>query len=316
MNEQLLRTAHGLHQSGRHQEAERLYGEVLRSDPRNLSALLLLATSHFQRGSYTEALARLNQLLAIKSDAFEALAAHGAVLSSLGRHDEALASYEKALAIRRTPQLYNNRANTLLALARGKEAVESYDSALRLDPRYADAWCNRGIALLQLSRPVDALESFQQAVARHPDDIRAWEGLAAALVQLERRAEAITAYDRLIALTGPTPELLYNRGNTNAILKNYDAAIADCEKLLAIAPDYPYARGVLAHAKMQICDWRGLDEQSELIAAALRAGRRTISPFNLKALSDSPEQQLRCAQIWVAHECPPATRPLSDGHAY
>src|SRR2546430_16547088 len=106
MNEQLLRTAHGLHQSGQHHEAERLYGEVLRRDPRNLSALLLLASSHFQRGSFTEALTRLDQLLAIKSDVFDAVAAHGAVLSGLGRHDEALASYEKQLAIRRTPHLY------------------------------------------------------------------------------------------------------------------------------------------------------------------------------------------------------------------
>ena len=100
------------------------------------------------------------------------------------------------------------------------------------------------------------------------------------------------------------------------ILKNFEAAIRDSDALLSMSPDYPYARGVLAHAKMQICDWRGLDEQTELIGEALRQGKRVISPFNFKALSDSPEQQLRCAELWVAHELPVNARPLTDGRGY
>jgi predicted O-linked N-acetylglucosamine transferase (SPINDLY family) len=316
MNEQLLQTAHALQQSGKYLEAERLYAEVLRSDPKNLSALMLLASTYMRRGAYSDALARLDQLLAIRPDAFEALATRGAALSAAGRHEEALANYARALAIRRTPQLYNNRGNALLSLGRTKDAVESYDTALALDTGYVDAWCNRGIALLQLSRPADALVSFQQAIARRPENATAWEGLATALVQLERRAEAIMAYDRLIVLNGPTADLLYNRGNNHAILKNYEAAIRDCEHLIAAAPDYPYARGLLAHAKMQICDWRDLPEQLQRIDAAVRAGQRVISPFNLKALSDSPEQQLLCAKTWVAHESPPAAKPLSGTVAY
>ena len=86
--------------------------------------------------------------------------------------------------------------------------------------------------------------------------------------------------------------------------------------LLSLAPDYPYARGVLAHARMQICDWRGLETDMVGIAQGLRAGKRVISPFNLKALSDDPEQQLRCAELWVRHECPPAATPLSQGRTY
>src|SRR5205085_6861221 len=131
-------------------------------------------------------------------------------------------------------------------------------------------------ALLQHSRSADALESFKHVVARRPAHAGALEGIATALVQLDRRAEAVSVYDRLIELKGPTPDLLYNRGNTHAILKNYDEAIRDCETLISIAPDYPYGLGVLAHSKMQICDWRGMDEQAQRIAAGLRAGKRII----------------------------------------
>ena len=317
MTEQLLRAAHALHQSGKYAEAERLYGDILHSDPKNASALLLLGYVLLRRGALNEALSSFDRVLAIQSNAFDALIGRGAALSSLNRHAEALTSFDKALGINpRSPQLHNNRANALLALGRGPEAVESYGRAVALDPTYAEAWCNRGIALLQLARWADALDSFRQVLARRPEHADACEGSATALVQLERRAEAVAAYDRVIELRGPTPELLYNRGNAQAILKNYEAAIRDCEMLLPIAPDYPYARGVLAHARMQICDWRGLEREIEGIAQGLRAGKRVISPFNLKALSDDPGQQLRCAELWVRHECPPAATPLSQGRTY
>ena len=316
MTEQLLRTAHALHQSGKYAEAERLYGDVLRRDPQNVSALLRLGYVLMRRGALTEALAHFDRVLAIEPNLSDALAGRGAALSGLNRHAEALTSFDKALGISpRSPQLHSNRGNALLALGCGTEAVESYGRAVALDPAYAEAWCNRGIALLQLSRWAEALESFRQVLVRRPGHADAWEGSATALVQLERRAEVVAAYDRVIELRGPTPELLYNRGNAQAILKNYEAAIRDCEMLLSLSPDYPYARGILAHSRMQICDWRGLEGDMEGIAQGLRAGKRVISPFNLKALSDDPEQQLRCAELWVRHECPPAATPLS-GRTY
>src|SRR5258708_33399345 len=99
-------------------------------------------------------------------------------------------------------------------------------------------------------------------------------------------------------------------------MKHYEEAIRDCENLLAVQPDYPYARGVLVHSKLQCCDWRLLDEERAKIGAALKEGKRVISPFNLKALSDSPAEQLRCAQLWVAHEVPPSPTPLWHGERY
>jgi predicted O-linked N-acetylglucosamine transferase (SPINDLY family)/predicted negative regulator of RcsB-dependent stress response len=317
MTEQLLQTAHALHRSGNYAAAERLYGDILRSDPNNVSALLLLGYVLLRRGALNEALTQFDRVLSVQSGAFDALIGRGAALCNLNRHAEALTSFDRALGIRpRSPQVHSNRGNALLALGRGTEALQSYERAVTLDPAYVEAWSNRAIALLQLSHWAEALESFRQVLVRRPDHADAWEGSAAALVQLDRRPEAIAAYDRVIELRGPTPELLYNRGNTHAILKNYEAAIRDCEMLLSVAPDYPYARGVLAHARMQICDWRGLETDMEGITQGLRAGKRVISPFNLKALSDDPEQQLRCAELWVRHQCPPAPTPLSTGGTY
>jgi protein O-GlcNAc transferase len=313
MSNGAIQKAFGVHRAGKLDEAAKLYGEILRDEPSQVDALYLLGSVHFQRGQLTEALACFDRALAIKPGFIEAMAARGTTLSNLGRHDEALAAYEAVIAASPNhTQSWNNRGNTLLVLGHAQEALVSYDRALNLVPNYTDAWRNRGTALLQSGRPVEALASFEKALQLKPDFTVAWEDYATALTRLGRREEAIAAYDRALALTPDNLDLRYNRGNTHTILKHYDEAIRDCEAVLARAPDYPYARGVLIHSKLQSCSWRGLETEIWNISMSLAAGKRVVSPFNLKALSDSPSEHLRVAQIWTTHELPSAPKPQAQ----
>ena len=66
----------------------------------------------------------------------------------LKRPEEALASYDKALAIKPDyAEALNNRGNALQDLKRPDEALASYDKALAIKPDYAEALNNRGNAL-------------------------------------------------------------------------------------------------------------------------------------------------------------------------
>jgi len=312
MSNALIETALSYQRAGRFDEAERLYHEILRGNPRHVEALYLLGSLSFQRGSYEDSLRRFEQVLQINPRLGDALSAKGAVLSSLGRHAEALAAYDGAIALRPGhAQTWSNRGNALLALGRPGEALESYDRALALMPDFPHGWRNRAAALAALDRPADALQSLHKALQLAPDLVEAWQDSADISVQLGRREEAVTAYDRALAFKPGDPLLLYGRGNALSVLKRYDEAIRDCETLLAREPDYPYARGVLIHSKLQACDWRGLDEQVEKTRAGIAAGKRVATPFNLKALSDSAAEHLRCAKNWIAHEVPPAPMPLT-----
>ena len=318
MREGPIQTALGLHRAGKLDEAARLYEEILRAEPDHRDALYLLGSVHFQRGAFEQALARLDQALAGNPAFVEALAARGAALSNLERHGEALTTYDAVVAANPAhAQSWNNRGNALLMLSREKEALASYDRAIGLVPNYPDAWRNRGTALRQFGQPEEALASFEKALQLKPDFAAAWEDYASVLVQLRRREDAILAYDRALGLNSGSIDLLYNRANNHAILNHYDEAIRDCEAVLAREADYPYARGVLIHSKMQSCNWRGVDADIWSISMALAAGKRVVSPFNLKALSDSPPEHLRVAQIWATHELPTANayRPtLRDAH--
>ncbi len=310
MNGALIETALSYQRAGRFDDAERLYRQILRDNPKHIDALYLLGSLAFQRGRAQEALDRFDEVLRAHPGVAEALSAKGAVLSSLGRHQDALAAYDASLATRpNQPQAWSNRGNTLLALGRSMDAVQSYDRALALLPDYPHALRNRASALVALGRLDDALTSVQRALQLAPPFAEAWQDCAGILVQLGRRDEAIVAYDRALALSPSDAALLYGRANALSILKRYDEAIRDCEAVLSSHPDYPYVRGVLIQSKLQACDWGGLEGQTEQISRGIAGAQRVITPFNLKALSDSPAEHLQCARNWIAHEILPAATP-------
>ena len=90
------------------------------------------------------------------------------VLQELGRHEEALASYDKALALKPDfVDALNNRASALIELKRFEEALASYDRMLAIRPPYFEALYNRGIALGELGRHAEALASYDRALALH-----------------------------------------------------------------------------------------------------------------------------------------------------
>jgi len=66
----------------------------------------------------------------------------------LGRYDAALASYNKAIALRPDYALaYCNRGTVYRAQFNDQAALDSYDQAIALQPDYAEAHYNRGVVL-------------------------------------------------------------------------------------------------------------------------------------------------------------------------
>ncbi|MBV8308176.1 MAG: glycosyltransferase family protein [Gammaproteobacteria bacterium] len=109
----------------------------------------------------------------------DALSNRGAILNELGRHAEALASAEQALALDPShADAYACRADALRNLGRYEEALRCCDQALALCPDHEIARANRGTLLTALGRLEEALEIFAGAVEKHPGDAEAHLTLA------------------------------------------------------------------------------------------------------------------------------------------
>ncbi len=165
----------------------------------------------------------------------------GGLLMQLGKHQDAVASFDRAIALNPDhAEAYNNRGIALCNLARFDDGIASFNEALAKKPNAADVLSNRGMALFYLKRPEDALESFDAALAANPTYLQAVMMRGNIHQSLGRPEEALGAYDKAIALR-PSPELHYNRAMVLADLSRFADALAALDRALALQSNFPDA---------------------------------------------------------------------------
>ena len=195
------------------------------------------AAALFQQGNLPEAEQACLQLLKQVPADFAANRLLGALRARQGRFEEALASYDTALAVQSDFALLYYRGVALRALKRSDEALACFDAALRHNPDSAEAWNARGNALNDLNHPPEALASFDRALAINPDLSEAQYNRAMSLNLLRRFDEALAAYNRALDLNPDFTQALNNRGNCLLALRRYPEALADYDRVLAANPD-------------------------------------------------------------------------------
>ncbi len=124
---------------------------------------LILGSEAVERRRFDDAVAVLDRGLALQGDDWMLLKEKASALQSGGRHDEALAVLDQALAsaslriVMNAGPLHRGRGFSLIEQGRLKEARLAYDEALKLNPE--DGHAKRQLAY------IDGLEAGQPAVA-------------------------------------------------------------------------------------------------------------------------------------------------------
>lgn len=89
---------------------------------------------------------------------------------------------------------WNRDGNEFFALENYREAIESYNKALELDPEYASAWVNRGSAFYKLGLYHDAVADYDKAIRIDPQSALAWNHKGLALKKLDQNSDASNAF--------------------------------------------------------------------------------------------------------------------------
>jgi protein O-GlcNAc transferase len=333
-------------------EALASYEEVLRLQPNHPEALFNRGNTLLGLKNYQAAVDSYDRAIALNPGYAAAYNNRGSALLSLRRIEQALESFDAALAINpKFASALHNRGCTLRELQRPQEALDTFDRALQLRRDYVEAHCGRGDALLELRRPEDALAAHDRAVVLDPARPGAHNSRGNSLRALRRFSEAIKSYDEALRLDSDDPAAHYNRGNAMLDWSRRDEALASFERALELRPDFSqalrlrgdvllaqqrpeaaaqcyqellrsdpaseFASGALLHAQACCADWSiKIDAASrERVHDAALAGARADSPFSFLSVTDSPAAQLRCAQTFVSHRCPP-TAPLWTGERH
>lgn len=161
----------------------------------------------------------------------------GVSLNNLGKSAEAIACYDSALEINpRFAEAWMNKGVALGGLGKYQEAIACYDSAIEINPRYAMAWSNKGVALGRLGKYQEAIACHDRALEINPRNAEAWLNKGAALGGLGKHQEAIVCYDEAFVINPMDAEAWYNRGAALRSLGKQQEAIACFDTALRINP--------------------------------------------------------------------------------
>src|SRR5262249_45645074 len=117
-------------QAGQLAEAERLYRQILASDPGHVGSLHNLGLIAHGRGQHAEAIALIETALSVNDRISVCHNSLGLILCAVGRFAEAILHYEKALALDpRNAQAHNNLGNALKSQGRTDEAMAQFRRA-------------------------------------------------------------------------------------------------------------------------------------------------------------------------------------------
>lgn len=234
----LFQEAFRLHQSGRLLEAAQGYQAVLAESPKHFDALQLLGAIALQNKQFVEALAWLDEAIAIEPNNPVAHCNRGVGLQHLQRYPEALASY--SLAIQHNPdyfEAHRNKGDCLRISGYFEDAVQSYRRAVVIRSKDVATHFILGEVLRELKQYEAALASLHRAFALEPHfpflrgsrmHTRAylcdWHDFDAELNVLKDwigRGEPVISSFALLALTD-SPQLQQQAANT-LVRKNYPA---------------------------------------------------------------------------------------------
>jgi protein O-GlcNAc transferase len=264
----------------RYDEARTAYENAIKAEPGSSGARLGLGSVCLSLKQFNDALAFYSEVLEVEPELVEAWIGRGNALSQLMRYEQALAAYETALTLK--PELaeaWLGHAKVVFDLRRFEEALASYEKALAIKPELAEAWFGLGNVRLQFKRYEEALSSFKKALTHKPELAEAWCCVGNLFVELKRYNEAIVAYDQA----------------------------------LRFKPDLRDVEGARLNTKMLLCDWIGFDAECSSLTSAVKNKKPNTGPFNFLTVSSSAEDQLQCAALWVAENCPPTQNVVRRG---
>lgn len=179
----------------------------------------------------------------------------GAVLQLQQNYAEALASYDRAVALK--PDYANahyNRGFTLNRLGRTEAALAAYEQAVALQPGHVEAWNNRGVVLQALRRPAEAVASYDRAIALKPDHVEAHNNRGIALMSLGNAAEAEKMFVRAAELKPDFADALFNLAGVRQCRDANQAEVKRLRDLAARAGIAPEEREQLFFALGKLLD--------------------------------------------------------------
>ena len=200
----------------------------------------------------------------------------GVALQETGRGDEALAAFNRSIALKDDDAgVHCNLGAALQAAGRLEESIAACNRALEFEPDHAEAYYNLGCAWRLKGELDQAIAALNRAIELKPDHALAHNNLGIAFHAGGAADQAIAALSRAIELKPDHAEAYNNLGNVLKDQGRLDDALAALRRAVEVKPDFAKAASNLLFTMHYHPD---LDAQ-EILAEHRRWARRFADPL-------------------------------------
>jgi arylsulfatase A-like enzyme/tetratricopeptide (TPR) repeat protein len=209
----LLSDAVNASETGRLEEADATYKDILRRQPDYIIAYDYAAYNLTKMGRGGEAIRTLEEAVGRGLGTDQLLAHLGLYYQEAGRLDDSVQALEKALALNPlASEAHNDLGVSLFKSGRVEDAVAAFKKALALNPHYAMATNNLGNCYLAQKSYAEAEEQYKSAIALDDRLASAHNGLAAVYYRRGSVEDAVKVWEKSLEIDPQQAEALYNLG--------------------------------------------------------------------------------------------------------
>jgi len=196
-----------------------------------------------QNAIWKDSEALWTKVIDVYHDSYYAFTARGNTKAKLKDYKDAIEDYNKAISLDpKYAEVYSDRGRAYNNLKNFDAALLDYSKAIELSPKFSEAFNGRGAVLASRGRLDEALSDLNFAIKINPKFTDAYNNRGSAKVDKGDVKGAIEDYSRAISLNPGYEEAYTNRGAALTLIGKMDEALADFNKAIQINPKYykPY----------------------------------------------------------------------------
>ncbi|MCG6553476.1 MAG: tetratricopeptide repeat protein [Candidatus Magnetominusculus sp. LBB02] len=150
--------------------------------------------------------------------------------------------FQRAIDVtERNKTAYYDLGMVYAAMRNYPEAVQCYESALRIRPDDCDTLHNLGLALMDSGHSDEAAARFKKAIEINPRYAKSYVAYGNILISQNRLAEAMVQFNKAMEINPLMPSAINGAGVVMALTDDPEGAVKMFDRALSLKPDYAEA---------------------------------------------------------------------------
>ena len=145
-----------------------------------------------------------------------------------------------------------------------REAAEDFTQAIKLDPKYIEAYFKRGYSYTWVSKHQEALTDFNQAIVLDPNYLDAYLNRGWSQLFLQNDQAALEDFNRAIRLNPNYADAYAHQGMAYIKMGKYQAALESSKQAIRLEPRNSYGYTIQADVLNNLKDYPGAIKVSTL----------------------------------------------------